>query len=156
MLFLLYVTLHCGETFVLLIACIIGCNSGPAPYELEYPGPPASGRTHLTQGSKLAAVQPTPEGLAIVNAPSICEVDDGYVAVCGGLLAVVFLFGLFSSIMLFDQTSCLIENQTSIEQLQGMKGEARTLREALTEVMGCPPSWRWLLPLAVRRSHAKA
>jgi len=65
---------------------------------------------------------------------------------CMLILFVAVIFGLFTLIMLCDQLSRVLSNQTGIEQLQGSQYKARPWRELMQEVMGRGPSWRWVVP----------
>jgi len=65
---------------------------------------------------------------------------------CMLIFFIAVIFGLFTFIMLCDQLSRVLSNQTGIEQLQGAQYKARPWRELLQEVMGRGPSWRWVIP----------
>merc|ERR1712151_720272 len=74
---------------------------------------------------------------------------------CILIFLVAIIFGLFTCIMMCDQTSNVLSNQTGIESLQNYTAKARPCRESLQEVMGRGPSWRWLVPTPVRRTQVK-
>ncbi|CAK9009603.1 Palmitoyltransferase ZDHHC3 (Acyltransferase ZDHHC3) (GABA-A receptor-associated membrane protein 1) (Golgi-specific DHHC zinc finger protein) (Zinc finger DHHC domain-containing protein 3) (DHHC-3) [Durusdinium trenchii] len=76
-----------------------------------------------------------------------------YAAVSFGSVLSLLLAGCLGRYclqLLKDQFHSLKKNQTFIEQLQGTMGETRALRATVQEVMGCAPSWRWLLPLPAK------
>merc|ERR1712150_54043 len=83
------------------------------------------------------------------------EVSDTDMLLCILVFFVAVIFGLFTSIMMCDQLSNVISNQTGIESLQNYTAKARPWRESLQEVMGRGPSWRWFVPLPVRRTQVK-
>mmetsp|Transcript_119133 Transcript_119133/g.323208 ORF Transcript_119133/g.323208 Transcript_119133/m.323208 type:complete len:283 (-) Transcript_119133:41-889(-) len=78
--------------------------------------------------------------------------SDAEVLQCVLVFFVAAIFGLFTCIMLCDQLSNVLADQTGIEGLQGAPGRRRPWREAAQEVMGRGPSWRWLLPTSERRA----
>lgn len=65
---------------------------------------------------------------------------------CMLIFFISVVFGLFTFIMLCDQFSRVLSNQTGIEELQGSKYKVRPWRELMQEVMGRGPSWRWVVP----------
>jgi len=101
----------------------------------------------------------------------------GGMGVCGGvntamavmsvlLLLESIIFGLFVTIMFFDQISAIWSDTTGIEQLkeegnksgggggeeedgEGGEGKNTSLWSNLREVMGEPLSWRWFIPVPI-------
>eukprot|EP00401_Gymnodinium_catenatum_P082913 CAMPEP_0117547906 /NCGR_PEP_ID=MMETSP0784-20121206/47373_1 /TAXON_ID=39447 /ORGANISM="" /LENGTH=243 /DNA_ID=CAMNT_0005344841 /DNA_START=127 /DNA_END=858 /DNA_ORIENTATION=+ len=67
---------------------------------------------------------------------------------------IAMLFGLFTVIMLCDQVSNIVSNQTGIDALQGATAKARPWRESMQEVMGRGPSLRWCFPTPVNGLQA--
>ena len=60
------------------------------------------------------------------------------------------IFGLFCSIMLWDQLSAIFDNTPGIDALQDRHGDSSQGKYALLqEVFGEPLCWRWWLPLAL-------
>lgn len=80
---------------------------------------------------------------------------EGELLCCLLVFFVALIFGLFTCIMMCDQFSNISSNQTGIDSLQGNVGKARPWREAMQEVMGRGPSWRWLLPTPLRSAQGK-
>jgi len=68
---------------------------------------------------------------------------------------IALLSGLFTLIVLCDQVSKLMSDQTGIESLQGHSLPARHYKESLQEVMGRGPSWRWFVPIPIRGAQVK-
>lgn len=82
--------------------------------------------------------------------------NDGVMLLCILLFFVAVLFGLFTCVMLCDQVSNILANQS---QIDAYKGEAPIKRlpwrDSAQEVMGRGPSWRWFFPVAVARSKVR-
>eukprot|EP00933_Yihiella_yeosuensis_P033729 TRINITY_DN2737_c0_g1_i2.p1 TRINITY_DN2737_c0_g1~~TRINITY_DN2737_c0_g1_i2.p1 ORF type:complete len:164 (+),score=12.51 TRINITY_DN2737_c0_g1_i2:63-494(+) len=120
LLFLVYTVLHCGFAAIAVVLC----------FTLQYVAlfmedlPPSHSQDRADQGPKPLAA-------------------------CLVLLLAAY-FGKMSVSLIKDQVQSLRRNQTFIELLQGTSGEPRSFYESLEEVMDCPPSWRWLLPLPRR------
>lgn len=81
-----------------------------------------------------------------------------------GSVLIVFVsvvFGLFSCVMMCDQGANILSNTTGIDNLQAASqaspaaSRARPWRESVQEVMGRGPSWRWLVPVPIRRVQVK-
>merc|ERR1711920_1087343 len=87
-----------------------------------------------------------------INAQQVSDTD---MLLCILVFFVAIIFGLFTCIMMCDQLSNVLSNQTGIESLQNCTAKARPWRESLQEVMGRGPSWRWLVPMPVRRTQVK-
>lgn len=66
------------------------------------------------------------------------------------VIVVALVFGLFTLIMMCDQVSNISSNVTGIDSLQGHTGVERPWKDALQEVMGKGPGWKWLLPVPPR------
>lgn len=56
------------------------------------------------------------------------------------------VFGLFTSIMFFDQLSAIFENTPGIDAMQNKKGEQKPKYEAVKDVFGEGFGIRWFLP----------
>jgi len=68
-----------------------------------------------------------------------------------GTFFLISLFGLFVVVMLFDQVSCIIDNSSTIDRLQGgSKANKKSLYQAFKEVFGGPFSIKWLLPIDIK------
>lgn len=81
---------------------------------------------------------------------------EGQLVACIIIFFAALIFGLFTAIMTCDQVSNILSGQSGIDQLKGDQGvKERPWREALQEVMGRGPSWRWLLPIVPRRAQVK-
>jgi len=78
-----------------------------------------------------------------------CTVSGVHVALCVINFIEAVIFGLFVSIMLWDQMSAIYENTPGIDALQHRMGPKRSMYLSLKEVFGEPLSWRWLLPLTL-------
>lgn len=77
-------------------------------------------------------------------------------AICVLLLALIF--GMFTSIMMCDQASNIMNGTTGIELLQRDppgSSKKRPWLENTQEVMGRGPSFRWFLPVSPARSQVK-
>mmetsp|Transcript_93873 Transcript_93873/g.166070 ORF Transcript_93873/g.166070 Transcript_93873/m.166070 type:complete len:295 (+) Transcript_93873:122-1006(+) len=82
--------------------------------------------------------------------------DDGKIVACILVFFVAIVFGLFTTIMLCDQVSNIVSGQTGIDQLKKeSETKTRPWRESMQEVMGRGPSWRWLVPIPLRRGQVK-
>ncbi|CAK0819496.1 unnamed protein product [Prorocentrum cordatum] len=80
------------------------------------------------------------------------QMPRGQAMASAAVLVAALAAGRFAWGLLREQAERLRSGRTGIEQLQGAPGEPRALREALREVMGRGPAWRWLLPVPVRRA----
>lgn len=81
-----------------------------------------------------------------------CGLTQGYMFGAMGVFFIALLFGLFTVAMFGDQISSLMQNQTNIEQLQQTSAKPRSLKIALQDVCGGGYTWRWLLPLPIKKS----
>ncbi|KAF4656025.1 Palmitoyltransferase zdhhc15 [Perkinsus olseni] len=97
------------------------------------------------------------------NKTDVCNIDGPLIGF--GILTFFFglVFGLFTIIMLCDQTSAIIHNQTGVEQLQNVRGPTQSWRENIREVFNegtaatrIPTFIAMLLPLPTNRSRAPA
>lgn len=86
------------------------------------------------------------------------EREAGKIVACILIFFVAVVFGLFTAIMLCDQVSNILSNVGGIDRLQEttVALKPRTWREPFQEVMGRGPSWRWLLPLPLKRQQVKS
>jgi palmitoyltransferase ZDHHC3/7/25 len=72
----------------------------------------------------------------------------GAAVVCSIITFIIaLLFGLFVSIMLFDQLSAIYENTPGIDMMQNRKGKKQSFMVSLRNVFGESLSWRWFFPL---------
>jgi len=78
--------------------------------------------------------------------------SEGEIVMCVLVFFVAMIFGLFTAIMLCDQGSNILANTTGIDVLQGATAEARPWRKSVSEVFGRGPSWRWFIPVPLRRA----
>lgn len=89
--------------------------------------------------------------------------NEGQAMTCAIIFFVSIIFGLFTAVMLCDQASNILHNTTGIDQLQQERSSTgpatsaptRPWRESAQEVMGRGPSWRWLVPIPVRKAQVK-
>lgn len=86
-----------------------------------------------------------------------CRITEGWILAGAGVFFVAVIFGLFTAIMICDQASNIMSDQTTVEALQKTEKRARTCSEACQETLGRGPSWRWLFPVPVKHgSRVKA
>jgi len=158
LLFLLYLAIHCLSAALAIIASVTSCfyqlpssaeaiepHFGQVGQELELDGLFDSG---------LPALLPGPSDAA--SGVSGCWSNPAFQASAGVVGIVVFLAGRFSVQLILEQFVAVRDNQTGIERLKETRGETRSFRATLPEVMGGPISWQWLLPLPAKRLHSKA
>mmetsp|Transcript_103426 Transcript_103426/g.163186 ORF Transcript_103426/g.163186 Transcript_103426/m.163186 type:complete len:288 (-) Transcript_103426:12-875(-) len=82
--------------------------------------------------------------------------EAGQIVGCILIFFVALVFGLFTAIMMCDQVSNIISNQSGIDALKGESPQKpKSWRDSMQEVMGRGPSWRWFLPLPLRRLQEK-
>jgi len=78
--------------------------------------------------------------------PVICDPDNADL-ICSILLMIeAVLFGSFTTVMMFDQLSCIFESVTYIDRLKGKKRGNKGILESLTFVFGETPGFGWILP----------
>lgn len=155
-LFLLYVSLQCSGA----IFCL-GARFLTTPI---HPNGSSQRRKVFLQraaafetGNFTAADLATKQLLRIDRQRNIEEDQEaGKIVACILVFFIALVFGLFTAIMMCDQISNIINNVGGIDQLQGQPAQApRPWREALQEVMGRGPFWRWLLPTPLKRIQIK-
>lgn len=159
LLFLVYVSLHCTWTLIALVHASGLCRVAAPPAHHDAFGFGA-GSPEIVTLEVLAARSAGSDTLEqfVPNSASGCNPNEGHFAMAGAVgCAVALLFGLFAARALFDQVGNIIKNQTGIEQLQGAGTTAgsepvRPVCDSLREVMGGPPTIRWLFPLPSRDS----
>lgn len=78
-----------------------------------------------------------------------CNIAGMHAVLCILNFIEAIIFGLFCTIMMWDQLSAIFDNTPGIDALQNKQGKARGKYESLKEVFGEPLSWRWWLPLRV-------
>ncbi|CAK0799131.1 unnamed protein product, partial [Prorocentrum cordatum] len=141
MLFLVYVQLQCWAAIGSLGGQFLTSGRSPAyrrgPSARAFLAKTQEGRHLLHEEARRMAAR-----RAIVDSDLLQCVIVFFVAV---------IFGLFTTIMLCDQLSNVIAGQTGIDRLQGDQGRRKPWREAVQEVMGWGPSWRWLVPTSLRQ-----
>jgi len=77
-----------------------------------------------------------------------CTITGVHAALCVVNFVEALIFGLFVSVMMWDQIAAIFENTPYIDSLQRKQFEKRGKYQSLKEVFGETVSWRWLLPLA--------
>lgn len=140
-LFLVYVQLQCWAAMGSLGAHFLAsANAAPFPQQ------------HATRAF-LARSQMDKEHLReeARRRAALRASSDAEVLQCVIVFFVAAIFGLFTCIMLCDQLSNVLADQTGIEGLQGHQGKRKPWREAVQEVMGRGPSWWWLVPTSAKR-----
>lgn len=84
---------------------------------------------------------------------TICGLPESTVMMCLIVFFISLLFALFTCAMFCDQTSGLMQDQTKIDKLQNEFTRPRSLRAVLHDVFGGPFSWRWFLPLPIKKAY---
>lgn len=165
-LFLIYVQLQCYAAVVLLGAQFMNTTT---PHHHRHRAKAFLGKSqpYITEEDRLIYAQS--ENWAITKTPPAAKIqslraakqqevfeDDGKIVACILVFFVAIVFGLFTTIMLCDQVSNIVSGQTGIDQLK-KESDSRTRpwRESMQEVMGRGPSWRWLVPIPLRRAQVK-
>ncbi|KAF4685688.1 Palmitoyltransferase zdhhc15 [Perkinsus olseni] len=142
MLFLTYVCMLCGLSVLTIAARLHHCHN----------------REHFVVPFGRIGLPDPAE-----NKTDVCNIDGPLIGF--GILTFFFglVFGLFTIIMLCDQTSAIIHNQTGVEQLQNVRGPTQSWRENIREVFNegtaatrIPTFIAMLLPLPTNRSRAPA
>lgn len=131
-LFLSYVALAtCYSTLLILYRWLVGRGFGGRIY---YSAPEGTGG------------QSRPDNSHLVGGSALTEVQ----CVAALLLSLGFL--AFVCVMGSDIHESIITGTPTIDQLQGKYNPdgSRTLISALSDVCGERPSWRWVIPVAVR------
>eukprot|EP00930_Biecheleria_cincta_P086965 TRINITY_DN76222_c0_g1_i1.p1 TRINITY_DN76222_c0_g1~~TRINITY_DN76222_c0_g1_i1.p1 ORF type:complete len:266 (+),score=36.14 TRINITY_DN76222_c0_g1_i1:61-858(+) len=82
---------------------------------------------------------------------NVARMSRANTAAAVAVLIFASCFGRYALTLLREQAQALRLNRTGIELLQDSCGEPRALWSTLEEVMGDRLSWRWLLPVPVRR-----
>lgn len=135
-LFLVYVQLQCWAAICSLGAHFVLSERNPAytrsPSSRAFLAKTQEGRDQLHEEARRRA--------------ALRAHVDSEVLQCVIVFFVAVIFGLFTTIMLCDQLSNVLADQTGIDRLQGDQARRRPWREAIQEVMGRGPSWRWLVP----------
>lgn len=140
LLFLVYLLLHCLTMAGLVLASVAICH----PQML-------ADAAHAWPPFAVDAQGESPASTVADN--SSCHPYEAQVPLSLALAALALGVANHARSLLREQVDNLRENRTYIDKLQGTRGEQQALRDTLAEVMGGAASWRWLLPLPVRRAH---
>lgn len=76
-----------------------------------------------------------------------CSISTFQAVLCVLHFVEALVFGLFVSIMMFDQLTAIFENTPGIDALQKKQGVKRGKYESLKDVFAEPFHWKWFLPL---------
>eukprot|EP01066_Platyproteum_vivax_P018297 Platyproteum_vivax@DN7519_c0_g1_i4.p1 len=82
---------------------------------------------------------------------TICQINGFVVVLAGMAFAESIIFSLFTLVMLCEQCWGILENQTTIENLQSVKNAKLNRLQSFTEVFGESVSYRWLVPWMNKR-----
>jgi len=77
----------------------------------------------------------------------MCSIYGWQIGLAAVTAAMALVFGLFVSIMIWDQLCAIFENTPGIDALKQIKGVQKGKYESLCSVFGTPFSWRWFFPL---------
>ena len=76
-----------------------------------------------------------------------CSISTFQAVLCVLHFVEALVFGLFVSIMMFDQLTAIFENTPGIDALQKKQGIKRGKYESLKDVFAEPFNWQWFVPL---------
>jgi len=152
LLFIFYVFLQCWTAvFCLGAAAIAGAGRGD-----DFLSPEDARQIRGSserRAAREAALESARQAAVAAGLPP--PLGEAQMLACMLIITVAVVFGLFTTIMLFEQLSNIVSNQTGIDALKGIAAKQRPWRESLQEVMGKGPSWRWFLPTPVRRAQVQ-
>eukprot|EP00397_Hematodinium_sp_SG-2012_P036482 GEMP01039387.1.p1 GENE.GEMP01039387.1~~GEMP01039387.1.p1 ORF type:complete len:288 (+),score=37.20 GEMP01039387.1:32-865(+) len=141
LLFLLYVFALSSSTICLLLIRIFNCNGD---HQRVYRGPLDEQDPDARRGTGFLRPRR--------GSRFYCGVSQSIMLMGMMVFFIGLLFGLFTLAMLCDQISSLMQNQTTIEQLQNAPPKPRSFRAALQDVCGGTFTWRWLFPFPIKKS----
>ncbi len=78
-----------------------------------------------------------------------CTITGFQAVLCVLNFVEALIFGLFVSVMMWDQMGAIFDNTPYIDSLKKKHGAKRGRYQSLKEVFGEPFGWRWFVPTAI-------